>query len=337
MIGLDLGSKYIKICSLHAKADGNYVVYAAMTSSVSGEDKKDNPIILKNKINELAKQVRAKNNETYLSVGGMDLLARDFSMPKTIDAANLSGAVMLEAENVVFESLDNMYADYMLMPDSPEDKNDILFVASPKRHIDQIIESLSTTALSVEGVSIDNIALANAFVEFNEKRAAKESIVLVNIGSEVSNIAIIDKGQLRFIRNVAFGGSDVTAEIANVYEVSLDVAEQLKRQPEIWDSIGVNIKNILKISSSNLLEAIFRSMEYCVSRQKIGKVDRIMLTGGGALIKGMDTFIYDTLGISTDKWNPLNSEKVRGVSNAELGYFIPVALGLALAKGEGNV
>ena len=127
-------------------------------------------------------------------------------------------------------------------------------------------------------------------------------------------------------------GKDVTAEIRNTYEVDEDTAEQIKRYPAIWENIGLNIKSILKKSSSNLLEAIFRSMEYCVSRQRIGKVDRIVLTGGGSMLKGIDAFIFDILGITTDKWNPLTSDKIKSNVNDELGFMTAVALGLALQK-----
>lgn len=335
MIGLDLGSKYMKGCTVATRSDGSYIVYAAM-SSYGIREKKDNPVELKNKVKHIIRQLRIKNKEVTLSVGGIDLLARDFLLPK-MNEANLHGAVMMEAENSIFETLDDMYSDFQVLSDPSDDKMDILFVASPKRHINQMMESLALTDLDITGVGADNVALANAFIAFDERKAALESVVVVNIGHEVSNIAIIDRGKLRFIRNVAFGGKDVTAEIASMYEVDVETAEQLKRQHGVWDKIGLNIKNVLKKSSSNLLEAVFRSMEYCVSRQKIGKVDRILLTGGGAIVKGIDNFIWETLGINTEKWNPLESDSIKGVVNSELGLFVPVALGLALQKGAGNV
>ena len=337
MIGLDLGSKFIKACTISQKTEGKYTVYASMTSSEnkSGE-REDNPMALSAKIKTLFRQLRIKNKDVELSVGGIDLLARDFTLPK-IGEENIESAVMIEAENSIFEALDDMHCDYQVLSDPEAEKLDVLFVASPRKHINQMIASLSQSEVNIMGVNADNIALANCFMTFDEKRAFSESVVLVNIGHEVSNIAIIDRGRLRFIRNLAFGGFDVTKEIAAIYEVDIDTAEQIKRQPELWDNIGLNIRNVLKKSSSNLLEAIFRSMEHCVSRQKIGKVDKILLTGGGAVLRGIDNFIWETLGISTDKWNPLNSENIKGAVDKERGFFIPVVLGLALQKGDGNV
>ena len=337
MIGLDWGSKFIKACRVLPKSDGKYIVYASMVSA-DGKDgeREENPLLLKNKVNDLLRQLRVQNRETALSVGGIDLLARDFSLPQ-MAPENVEGAVMIEAENSIFETLDEMYSDFEILSEPESDKLDVLFVASPKDHINHMLDSFSQSELDIMKVTADNIALANCFLALEERRAFAESVVLVNIGHEVSNIAIVDRGRLRFIRNVAFGGLDVTREIARIYEVDFETAEQIKRQPEIWESIGLNIKNILKKSSSNLLEAIFRSMEHSVSRQKTGKIDKILLTGGGAILKGIDRFIFETLGINTETWNPLASEDIIGVTDKDKGFFAAIALGLALQKGEDNV
>jgi len=333
LIGLDWGSKFIKACRVSSKTDGKYIVYASMISA-DGKDgeKEENPLLLKNKVKTLFRQLRVKNGEAALSVGGIDLLARDFLLPR-MASENIEGAVMIEAENSIFETLDDMYCDYEVLADIGE-KMDVLFVASQKDHINHVLDSFSQAELEIVSITVDNIAIANCYIAFEERKALSESVVLVNIGHEVSNIAIIDRGRLRFIRNVAFGGLDVTRELASVYEVDLETAEKIKRQPELWDNIGLNVRNVLKKSSSNLLEAIFRSMEHSVSRQKIGKVDKILLTGGGAILKGIDSFIFETLGISTEKWNPLASPDILGAVDKEKGFFIPVALGLAVQKGE---
>ena len=204
MIGLDWGSKFFKACNVSSKADGKYVVYASMVSvdNKSGE-REENPLLLNDKVKTLLRQLRIKNRDTVLSVGGIDLLARDFLLPR-MPLESIEGAVMIEAENSIFETLDDMYCDYEILSDSNE-KTDVLFVASPKEHINHILDSFSQSEINIMGIAVDNIALANCFIAFEEKKAFSESVVLVNIGHEVSNIAIIERGGLRFVRNVSFG------------------------------------------------------------------------------------------------------------------------------------
>ena len=126
--------------------------------------------------------------------------------------------------------------------------------------------------------------------------------------------------------------------LARMYQVPERLAEEIKRRPEIWSSLGLNIKNILKRTGASLLEVIFELIEYCSTRQTIVSVDRIILTGGGAALYGIDFFIKDNLGMNTEKWNPFDNENIVGIENKDLGFFMPVALGLALEKVDnGNV
>ena len=90
--------------------------------------------------------------------------------------------------------------------------------------------------------------------------------------------------------------------------------------------------NILKKTTSSLIENIFTSIEYCVNKQFVISVERIVVTGGGCLTDGLDSFIEKTMGITTSKWNPLEDNNFLGYSDKDLGYFLPVALGLALEK-----
>ena len=38
--------------------------------------------------------------------------------------------------------------------------------------------------------------------------------------------------------------------------------------------------------------------------------------------------------MNTEKWNPFDNEKIIGIENKDIGFFMPVALGLALEKVE---
>ncbi|MDR2191647.1 MAG: pilus assembly protein PilM [Endomicrobium sp.] len=331
MIGLDLGSKFAKACSVFHRGDGTFTVYAAMSPAPKEDSKEE----VSKTVKLLLRQLKVKKKELYLSAGGVELLARDFILPK-ISHDRLRGAVMMEAESNISESLDDMYSDFHVLSSPADNKTEVLFVASSKARIDKMINSLSLTDVDIAGLTADGVAVTNAFLTFNNK-PTNGSIIIINIGDVISNISILDRGELKFIRNVDFGGRDITNEISSVYEIDFDSAEKIKRHPEVWNQIGLNVKNILKKSAGNLLEAIFRSMEYCVSKQRLGKIDEMYISGGGALLQGIDSFIWDTLGIKTAKWNPLESDKIKGAVNKNMGHFASVVLGLALAKEIVNV
>jgi type IV pilus assembly protein PilM len=210
---------------------------------------------------------------------------------------------------------------------------DVLFVGVPVPMVDRIMRITGNAGLATEIMDIDNLALVNSFLAF-EPEPVNESVVLINIGHVCSNLVVLENQQLRFIRNVTFGGRDVSSEIAQRLGVTEDMAEEIKKRPEFWKETGLNIRNVLRKSMPDLIEAIYRSIEFCMSRKKIVNVDRILITGGSAQLQGMDRFITEALGIDTERWNPLDGIAVPEGTRKEQGYMLSIALGLAIRHGK---
>jgi type IV pilus assembly protein PilM len=180
-------------------------------------------------------------------------------------------------------------------------------------------------------VDIDHLALANCFLAL-EPGAGKEAVILLNIGHTQTNLSIVDAGELRFVRNVAFGGRDITRIIAQIMGISEEHAEDLKKNPQIWKECGVNIKDILRRSLPDVLEAIYRSIEYCMNRKKLVCVDRILLTGGSAALPGVSDFMKDALGIAAVPWNPLTRMNIAQKTILDMGYYLTVSIGLGMRE-----
>lgn len=332
MIGLDIGSKFIKICQAEKRGDKYHVISAIMASNPldSGSDRQDVDISLR--IKAALKGVALRTRSAAVSVGGPQISARNFSFP-LLTGEELKGAVQLEAEQSIFSDLSSMYTDYQVITPHEQEKIEVLFVAVPRDMVDRQMRIIEGAGLETMAVDIDNLALASCYVAF-EPGPHKESVLLMNVGHSQTNISILDGEELRFVRNVSFGGKDITNEIARTFEIDPLLAEEIKKQPKLWDEIGLNIKNVLRKSMPDLLEAIYRSIEYCMSRKKLINVDKIIITGGTAGLEGMDAFITDVIGINTEKWTPLASLDIKGRSRKEMGRFMCVALGLAIRREE---
>ncbi|MBN1822748.1 MAG: type IV pilus assembly protein PilM [Endomicrobiales bacterium] len=329
MIAVDIGSKNIKICKVHKKDAKFHVVSAVMGRNPAVvENNPKNHALLAEKIKNIAKVGEVFDSSVGVSVGGGQVVTRNFTLPD-LSGEELDGAVSIEAQQNVSLDLGQMYSDYQVLSRNESGKLDVLFVAVPQANVDNQLQPLRNAGLEPLCVDINNLALANSFLAFYEG-AEKQSVVLVDIGHSVSTISVVDSGALRFARNVAFGGKSVTAEIAAHFNIKPEMAEEIKKQPRVWKDIGLNIKNILRKTSPEVLEAIYRSVEYCMSRKKIVNIDKILVTGGTSCLFGLDSFIFETLGIQTECWNPLNHVEIKGNARKKYGPFLAVALGLAM-------
>lgn len=332
MLGIDLGTRFTKICKVITEKNSEKI-YVASSMSMTYLDNITNQ---KNSIERILKSIDITSKEqAFCTVEEKDIITRDVNLPKGIDPENLDSAVTLAVEQSLTENLSKMLHSYTITRQVSDTENNILFMAVPKTKLFQRMKDLSgISVIDLVGVTSENLALVNAFNLFAPEYKETETVVLVNIGNVNTNVVILNKKKIIFIRDVAFGGKDITKEIASLYQIPERLAEEIKRRPEIWSLIGLNIKSVLKRTAATLLEVIFELIEYCSTRQTILSVDRIILTGGGAALYGIDFFIKDNLGMETEKWNPFDNENILGVENKELGFFMPVALGLSLEKAE---
>jgi len=339
VLGIDLGSKYVKVCKILGNEKDSLSCLCAMKPVKNNAEDQKKAVI------DILSELNLKDSH-YISYNGVESVSRNITLPKSIKQKDLYSAVITNVEQNLHEDLNKMFKSYIVTKDVTDKENNILFIAAPKRKINERIQVTSEMIHTrLVGVSTDAIALTNAFETFGPEYKSKETVILVNVGDVFTNIVVLHKHEIVFMKDIVFGGSDITKEIASLYAIPQDMAEHsqktpvsdeigeyLKRNDDLWDKVGLSIKGVFKKSSANLLETIFRTIEYCITRQTIVSVDRVVLTGGGAVVKGFDVFIKDTLGIPTEKWNPFENNKIHGSVKTEYGYFMPVAMGLALEK-----
>ena len=329
MIGIDLGSKFVKICKIvnTEKKKKEYSIVSAVVdiSNLSGAEKTD-------KFTAVLKKIGCLDDSVYLAVGGKDIINRDILLKRN-KLIDIKDQVNNEVVNTISEDLGKTYSSFSVIKNNSDKEYNIIFSAAPMEKVNAKISFINTIdALTVSGVTLEDFALANAFVEFGPNYKNSENIILINIGYTVSNVIVMNGKELVFIKDIDFGGQDITRDISNFYSIPEKLSEELKRRDDLRQAINFNMKNILKKDVATLIETLFRTIEHCITRQFIVSVDRIVLTGGGAMTEGIDNFIQDTLGIPTEKWNPLDNNKFVGYVNKPQGFYLPIALGLALEK-----
>lgn len=330
MIGIDIGSKYIKVCKINKNKKNE------IDSILCAQTAKPVDIMSQAKqIEELLRRIRVKKDDCFLAVGGKDLICRDMLVPKNIDRKRLKNIVMLEVAQTAGEDMTKKFFSYTLMNSTVENKDKVFYTFATRQMIlskINIIQRIS--GLTLKGVTLEDFALSNSFEAFGPAYKNNETVLIANIGFNKTNIIVLKNKELVFMRDIDFGGNDITKDIMSSYSVPDKLGEELKKRTEMWEEIGLNIRNSLKKSSAVMLETIFRTIEHCITRQYITSVDRIIITGGGAKLSGMDSFMEETLGIPTVIWNPLEDMKLKGYINKDYGCFVPIALGLALETGE---
>jgi type IV pilus assembly protein PilM len=272
--------------------------------------------------------------------------------------AELKGALKFEAQKHIPFSINDVNLDAeVLREDLPDNKMLVLVAAIKKDLIAQRIRVMENAGLRPNIVDIDSLALVNAFnfnypkIELTQDNPPNsnarvcaspnakpdtlaqnhKTICLLNIGSTITNVNILDNGLVRLSRDIHSGGANFTKKIMDVSELDFKAAEELKINPaaDKQERIKATVESVL----NNLASEIRTSFDYYES-QNTSCVMKIYLSGGGSKISGFSEMLSTCLGLPVESWDPfkqisipdtLDKQKLNKLS----GQF-NVAVGLAL-------
>ena len=334
--GLDIGTQSIKCVKL--KVTGSAVELVAFDLQESMLD----PTELLNKIKHAQ---------------GADLVNISFCGASTViryvnflrmNKCELTGALKFEAQKHIPFSVEEVNLDAEILKDDlPENKMLVLIAAIKKELILQRIKVLENAGLRANIIDIDSLALVNAF-NFNYPKTdlpenksennglasasqSRKSICLLNIGSTITNVNILDNGLVRLSRDIHSGGANFTKKLMDIFEMDFKAAEELKINPpeDKANKIKAGVESVL----TNLASEIRTSFDYYES-QNTANVVKIFLSGGASKITGLKEMLGACLGIPVETWNPFKQIKIpdtidRQKLNKFYGEF-NVAVGLAL-------
>lgn len=331
MIGIDIGSYSIKICQIDIRGGVVYDVNMAIKDLPEPQRGESREKAIARVIKGILKEYKFNTNKVATALNSSETVIRRLDFPP-IPQSELKSVIKLQAEKYIFSDLSEMEVDFHIL-NSQQDKMEVLLIASPETTIDDTMKLIYDSALDLQVVDVNNLALANCFMTFDPNPGEKEVIVL-DIGHTKTNFTILSNGRFCYAKCIEFGGKNITSEIERELEITSEKAEEIKISEQLWDEIGLNIKNVLRRTTPDLLEALYRAIEFSQNQSLITTVDNILLTGGTSLLPGIDKFLSEILGIECVIWNPLANVEIN--QEKEIGQFLSIALGLAVRK-EVNV
>ena len=323
-IGLDIGTQSIK--SVKLKTSGNFIELVAFDLEESQLDPTD-----------VLKKIKHAQNADLVNISfcGSATVIRYVNFLR-MSKPELRQALKFEAQKYIPFSLEEVYLDAEILKDDlPENKMLVLIAALKKEFIQQRLKSLEGAGLRANIVQIDSLALINAF-NFNYPKVEipeHKSICILNIGSTISNVNIIDHAGARLSRDIHTGGANFTKKLMDIFNIDFKAAEELKLKPdaERADKVKAAVESVL----TNLALEIRTSFDYYES-QNNSNVMKIFLSGGGSKISGLKEMLASSLGMEVEFWDPFKQVKINDKLDAEkLNKFsgqFNVALGLALDR-----
>ena len=158
-------------------------------------------------------------------------------------------------------------------------------------------------------------------------------VLLVDLGAQSSRITVVDYGIVRLSHNLDRGAQDLTLSLSRSLGIDFERAEKLKRETGL--SVRPEHKEIVSVIQP-LLDYIFSDGLKVVSeyrRRENRAIRRVMLTGGGANLKGLVDFAINKFGVEAKLANPFGRVEYPAFLEPVLKELSPgfsTALGLSL-------
>jgi len=248
-------------------------------------------------------------------LAGRDMTLRYSQVPPTPDW-QLRNLMDLEIQDLAQQSGGSLSADYNMLPMQDEEAGveTVLLALAKDEALDRLQTEVKAAGGSVAAFVPNCTALYNAFLKCGPVEA-DAVVCLANIGHETIDIALVKGTDLLFARNLSGGTKVLDDAIAASFNVSGRKAEVLKKDLLDLDpqsrgryASGQAEKVTMAAggAAGSIAAAIQSSISFCKAQTKIAdlRVDKVLLSGGGARLRGLRGMLRESLRCPVELFDP---------------------------------
>ena len=309
-LGIDIGTTAIKVVELkrnEGKVElSNYGILEkyghlerindAIQTSTFKLLEESTALLLK----QLLRTAKIDNATAFMALPGFSGFVSLIDFPM-MNEKELAKAIRYQAVQYIPMSLEEMTLDWQTIETSA-DRMKILLMAVPTEIVKRYVKTAELVKLNLKGLELETVATAR-LLGVKEKNPA----VIVDIGGRTTSISVIDNGTLRQTHNIDTAGGDLTQVIASGLGINPLRAEEIKKTTSLNPEYRGEI-DMLKLLSP-LLDVIKREAEKAINNyylQSKRRVEKVILTGGGANLNGLDKYYSQSLSLPVVKGDPFS-------------------------------
>jgi len=344
-LGFDLSNFSLKIVELKKEKGGlkltffkNFLIPEGIIEG--GEIKKEKELteILK----EARKEIKIRN--IIVSLPEEKLFLDIIQLP-LMSERELRKTIQFEMENYIPFPIEEVYFDFEKVEFvfDQQKYQEILITAFSKKIIDTYLKVLKNVDFQPIVLEPECFSISRALIK---KDKPSEFILILDLGENRTGFTLFFGKNVRFTSTIPFSSRQLTKVIAEELKITFEEAEKIKKEQGL-EKEG-QIKEILNPFLFGLIKEIKNLLEYYFTHNpKIQKqfngisLEKILLCGGGANLKGLTEFLSSELKIKVEKGNPwinILKEPIKEIPELSfeesLSYTTP--LGLALQSIYGN-
>ncbi|GBC91845.1 Cell division protein FtsA [bacterium HR15] len=351
ILAMDMGSTSLKLCIGTLTPSGFTVerlLEVPLPPNALREGLVLEPDTVARALRTALHQAGVRPRSALVAVGGPQTTARPVRLPPMTPEV-LRKSIQFEAARYLPSATEEHLIGFEILH-SAEDYLEVLLVAAPRSTVDSVMSTIEHAGVEVELVEIQPFASLRTVHALWQDRMPYV-FALLDIGGNHTQISVVRRGTLALTRYIPIAGETLTAALKGYFHFSDEEVNHVKRALHLEELLqtGTPQENpplrLVQPILDELIREIRRSLNYYQSQVQAknaheGRIETLVLTGGGALMRGIAPYFEHRLGIPTQLFNPfeqdsvyLQAEQVHP-DQREQGAQWVVALGTALAPLE---
>jgi len=338
-VGVDFSSSAIKVVQIRRKDNspvlqtyGELSLAPYVEKSV-GESVSANPEILIDAFGDLLKEAKVTTESAGVAIPLSASLINIIDLPPGTNDRDLDEVIPMEARKYIPADPEEVLLDWTLVGEDTSDNDQLqaLVVAIHKDAISQYQQAIGKTELNTGFFEIEVFSSIRATLD-----RGIEPVMLVDMGTSATKVYIVEHGVVRGSHRIEQGGEDITRTLASNLDIAFSEAEKIKRKVGLTGD-GDDAEAV-KNSALNVLDHVFSRAQEIISayqEENATVVQETVLTGGGAVLSGVEDVANDLIGIEVrraDPFSKLETPEFLSETLKDIGPEFAVAIGAALRR-----
>ena len=353
-LGIDIGASSIKIVQLKKKK-GVVVLETYGELSLgpyakieSGRATNLSPTELSEALKNLLKESNVSAINCGVSIPLSSSLIFVMELPSVVasNSKQLAQMIPVEARKYIPVPISEVDLDWKIIPqetkskasfmedgeenkEKKQDNIEVLVVAIHKETIIKQTEIVKKANLNLEFLEIEIFSTIRAVAGQNLLNFA-----VLDMGSGSAKLYLVERGIVRDSHTIGRGSQDITLNLSRSMNINIKDAEEKKIKVGV-DGVSESEKQVSDIISTNLNYIFIEINKVILNYQKKynKNIDELIITGGGAIIKGLDQFAKSRTEVEVSIADPFSKVETPAFLDdllKQVGPGFAVALGIAL-------
>jgi len=333
-LGIDIGASAIKIVQLkNQKGVPTLETYGELQLGPYegvdiGRGTHLPPTKLVEALVDILREAEATGKKAYYAFSYSSSFTKIINVP-TIDEDKIATILPVEARKYVPLSLTKVTLDWLALS-TRESTNDteVLLSAIYNESIKRYKEILSGAELIGVESEIELFSSIRSVV-----MPTDTTVAILDLGASSTRLYIVTKGLVRKTHSVPMSGVEMTRVLEKELEVDFAKAEEIKRTYGLVpDNADLRIRKVLTQTLTRGMREIHTVISRYEAEENI-QVEKVALSGGASLLRGLDTFVTDIVSKPVVFADPFNKVAYPAFLEDTLkasGPMFAVAIGVAL-------